>query len=129
MSDLADLFTDVAGVIDEVMEPLQETFTQLTWVGRGGSGPLPLVAVPGRRGAVEHRSQQHRLKDGTMVPIRHHVVFSEIPENNGAVGRDEPVDPKDQLQFSDGSIGEIIDMTKMKNPTTGIPYYIEVWLG
>jgi hypothetical protein len=130
MSELPDLIADVVGIAHEVFQDMEEQVTHVTWLGADGFGAqYPPVLVP-RTALVSRKKARVRLPDGTMISYSYKLTFLIPVPPNGAVGRDEPVDPqKDRFVLKDGTEAGIVHVGGLENADTGRPFVLVVYLG
>lgn len=117
-----DSALDGLGLIGEV--------THEAWIGQD-SYEDPIYDVPVIRkaliqeGTIPHRGGQ----DGESITTRACISFREPVEPNGAVGRNEPIDPRDRITLPSGLTGPIVsDGGAVINPSTGARSANTVWL-
>ena len=109
---------------------LQDTVTHEAWIGHDGFGkPQYDPAIISRQAVVEMDQRLIRLADGQEVQQRARVTVIGPITGNGAKGRKEPVDPRDRITLPDGTIGPILDVKGVSDPTTGAPYAYTIILG
>lgn len=126
---LATVISKGIAVADNIFSSFQGNVTHKTWTGQDGYGSPTFTSVS-RIALIEQNLSEHRLKDGvTVVTTKAKLTFlAEIPAN-GATGRTEPIDPKDEFILPDGMTGPIVDVQGFRNPEEGRPFLLEVWLG
>jgi hypothetical protein len=70
-----------------------------------------------------------RMANGQEVMQRATVTFIGPVTANGAVDRQEPIDPRDKITLPDGSTGSILSIEGVADPSTSYPYMFVVALG
>lgn len=125
-----DLIRDMIAVADSVTKSLQAPVQHWAWISSGsGANKVVYDASVERMALVEHKQSLRRTTTGEVVLARTKVTFLEPVEPNGAVGRREPIDPRDKIILPDGSTAPIVDVAGLVDPGTNLPYLYEVYLG
>lgn len=90
---------------------LLEPVTHEAWIGhKPGGYAEPDFAVPVTRLAlVQEGTNQQRTPEGKEITVRACISFLDPIPANGAVGRREPVDPRDRITLRSGLTGPIVD--------------------
>lgn len=126
MADLDKLVRKVVGVAHKTTKSLQEDVTHVTWTGQDGFGdPLPPVNVT-RLMLVEQKLEKHHMADGRTIEISAKLASLLPILPNGAAGRIEPVDPRDEFILADGSRGKAVAVEGLRK---GTPYVSTIYLG
>lgn len=126
---LADVVRSGVALADTVTTDLQAAVTHKAWTGRDVDRKPTYAAGVSRLAIVERRQRLIRTATGEQILSRHRIAFLRPIAANGAATRREPIDPRDVLTLPDGDTGPILEVTGVVDPSTGAPYYAEVWLG
>ncbi len=113
----------------DITSSLQADVTHEPWIASGNNGqPLFGTAVT-RKAIVGYDRRLIRNVQGEQVMQSASVLFLDLIASNGATGRREPVDPRDQITLPDGHTGPIVNIKGPVNPDTDAPYLLEIALG
>jgi hypothetical protein len=126
---LNDIVRSGVALADKLTASLQSTVTIEAWIADDLTSPMPapVFAEPIRHAAiVEQRAEAVRTVSGETVMTKAQVTFIHPITPNGAVGRIEPIDPRDRIILADGTTGAIVLNTGLVNPATGGPYLQQV---
>ena len=125
---LATIVSKGIATVKKVTSSLQVDVTFRAWTGtdRTGGPTYDDVSLPA---LVEMKQQLVRSFEGDMVMSKSRVTFIQPITGNGAEGRREPVDPRDELILPDGSKGTLLGVEGLIDPSTGSHYMFQVFLG
>lgn len=126
---LADVLRNGVAVAHRVTTSLQPSVTHKAWIGQDGYGNETYAASVPLSAIVDRTQQQRVLPDGRVVLTFAKLTFLDVIAPNGAAGRTEPIDTRDELVLADGSTAPIVDVSGPVDPATGRPYVLEVLLG
>jgi len=126
---LAGTVRNAVKLIDTVVKSLEEDVQHQAWISADMFGKSTYAATVTRKALVEQTIKERRLADGRIVMTSAKITFLEVVLPNGAVGRVEPVDPRDKLTLADGTVGPILSVVGFRDPEMGRPYLLEIWLG
>lgn len=116
-------------IAKSVTADLQVTVEHEAWTGVDGYAAPTYASAKKRQALVERTQRVIRTATGENQVARVRVLFLEPIKANGADGRVEPIDPRDRLTLPDGTVGQILDVSGMFDPTTDAPYFCEVFCG
>lgn len=123
------IFRKMIGVIDKTSSSLQVPVTHYPWIDSGDYSE-PKYGLPITRLAVVDFSQRlHRMSNGQEIMQRASITFPRPIEANGAKDRKEPIDSRDKLVLANGYSGPILDVEGVLDPSTNLPYSVQVILG
>jgi hypothetical protein len=131
---LDDIVRNAVATANSVTRTLQTTVTHRAWTGQDGYGK-PTFASPVTRSAVVELTQALskpvlvRTSTGQEKAARAKVLFLTPIAANGASGRTEPIDPRDEITLPDGTTGPILSIEGTVDPDTSRPFAAEVWIG
>jgi len=111
-------------------EFLQSDVIHEAWTGQDALG-APCFAAPVLRKALVVEGAFHiQRPDGQVILTKARVGFVGPVEPNGAEGRQEPVDPRDEFMLHpDGPRLKAVGVPGcLISPDTGAPYSRTVWL-
>lgn len=115
-------------VLDNVTKPLQGDVTHTPWIGQDGDG-TPHYGIPViYKALVDMRNIQRHTPEGQLVLTNAYILFLQAVPLNGALGRDEPFDPRDIIRCPDGTIGRVAASQGFVDSNTTHPFYGEIWL-
>jgi hypothetical protein len=115
-------------IADGITQSLQGNVTHIPWVGQDGDG-TPHYGTPViYKAIVDARQIERKTPDGSMVLTNAYILFLYPITPNGAVGRTEPIDPRDKIICPDGTSGVVAAANGFMDPTTSHPFFAEVWL-
>jgi len=119
-----------------VTSDLQDDVTHEAWTGDGAYGAPTYAAGVSRPALVERKHElvrkgmeQSSSGAGEIRKTQTKITFLTPITANGASGRTEPIDPRDKITLADGTTGPILKTAGLIDPSTGLPYMMEVWLG
>lgn len=98
------------------------------WIKQDGHGTDSFAAPVALKAFVERSQQGFPSRDGQMEVCNSKVTILEPLPVNGAPGRVEPLDSRDQIVLPDGTTNTILAIKGAVNGETGQPYYFEVYL-
>lgn len=126
---LNDIIAAGVRIAHNITKSVQPNVSWRAWTGSDGYGAETYAAVVLLPAIVERQQRRIVTKSGQERVSQHHLVFLQaIPENNAA-GRQQPIDERDELTLADGTIGPILEVGSIVNPSTGRGFLTEVWLG
>jgi len=106
-------------VAKTVTVDLRDTVTHEAWASVDGFGTPTYAASVSRTALVERRQKLLRTHTGEEVLSTHRVLFVEPLS----------LDLRDRLTLSDGTTGRILAAEGVMDPSTDVPYALEVWMG
>ena len=112
-----------------VTASLQVVVQHASWIGVRGQGEPLFTAFIGRRALVEQKASSLRNASGETVVSRAKLTLLDPIVRQGADGRREAIDPRDLFILPDGTTGPILAVNGLLDPSTGLPYLLEVYLG
>jgi hypothetical protein len=124
-----DIIRNGVAIADRLTKDLQAIVTHEAWVGQTGSGRSMYGPPINRKAIVDTRVRDRVTNAGQTVTTRASIQFLEAIEPNGAIGRVEPIDPRDRITLPDGTSGPIVDIGGFIDGQTNRPYTSEVWIG
>jgi hypothetical protein len=108
---------------------IQVDVSHEAWVGKDGrAGPLYATAVT-RPALAQFRRPQDLRNEGQQIAARCILSFLEPIPATGAIGRREPVDPRDRFTLPNGMTGPVVDVQSMIAPDSEAPLLTVVYLG
>jgi hypothetical protein len=127
---LADVIRAGVAGVQAQLTSLQVTVTHEAWIGHADAYGGPDYAPPVSLSAlVQEGTNQRRLPTGEVITARACVSFLQPVPANGAVGRREPIDPRDRVTLPSGITGPLVENPgAMVDPSTGRPYLSVFWL-
>ena len=131
---LRDIIAAGVAIANNATKDLQVAVTHFQWIAQTGFG-APTYDTPFAEGiprkAIVEQGVKQRFSNlsSKMVTFNAHILFLVPFEPNGAIGRVEPIDPRDKFVLADGTTGPIVDIQGFTDSKTGRPYFGEVWLG
>jgi hypothetical protein len=127
---LDDVLRSGIATINKVTKSLQVNVQHRAWVKAKGDGEDKLDPPILRPAIVEYKRRMVRTATGDVVQQNASILFVELIEPNGAPGRREPIDPRDEITLPDGHCGPILMVVgPPTDPDTSRPYMLEVSLG
>lgn len=126
---LADILRTGVATINRVTADLQVTVSHKAWIGSTASGPKYAAGVA-RLAIVEQGPKPWRTAKGEVVSVKAIIYILEAVAANGATGREEPIDARDQFTLANGTIGAPIEGAGGPvDPLTSHPFFYTVALG
>lgn len=99
------------------------------WIGQDALGD-ETYAAPHIYSALVQKEPTLSGAGGGQVKLLAIVTFLEPIPPNGYPGRDEPIDPRDEITLDDGRTGPIVKLKGgMLDPGTGLPFMSQIGLG
>jgi hypothetical protein len=126
---LADIIRGAVAQAAVLTAALRVEVGHIAWTGQDAFGTASYAAPVARLALVDQTQQTRTSSSGETVLTSASLVFLEPIEANGAPGRQEPVDPRDQFVLPDGTTAEVVGTDGLVDPATGAPYQQTVWLG
>lgn len=127
---LSDIVRSGIATIDGITKSLQVAVTHAAWISdEAGYGAPKFDAPITRRCLIEPKNTMKVTKDGREIVQRFQLTLIAPVSPNGAVGRTEPIDPRDALTLPDGSTGIIMNVSGLTDPKTNRAYMWEVAIG
>lgn len=108
---------------------MEASVTHTPWTGQDGYGADTFGAPVPRRAIVDMTRKPRVTRAGKLLMTIAEITFLEPITDNGASGRDEPIDTRDKIVLPDGSTGPIVSVGGPVDPVTGRPYLNTVLLG
>lgn len=125
----AEILESSIKIADGLTKGAQDKVIHRAWIGQDVFGEVT-YASPITRDAVVDRTNKSIVKEGQFINISATIIFVGDILPNGAAGRREPIDPRDELTLSDGFTGPIIDAPgAVINPKTKRGFIQRVMLG
>lgn len=119
----------VHGTVNKAFKSFQATVIHKTWIRSDGFGKNTFEEVT-RHAIVQEGPQDRKMQDGSLVHLEAVLTFLEPILPNGAVDRQEPIDPKDEFTLPSGYTWGIVKVSKDPvNPKTNAGFLHQVWLG
>lgn len=131
MGGLAAAISSAVTVVNAQTASLQVQVIHEPWVGdKSGLGESDYGSPVGRSALVQEGVLHHKKPDGQVITTKARISFLGPVEPNGALGRQEPIDPRDNFTLPSGLTGQIILEVPgvLLNPETNAPYVRTVWL-
>jgi len=129
MTDYAAIVRAAVVTANTMTESLQVPVQHAAWTSSDGLGAPVYATRVVRQAIVENKQQQVRTTTGETVLARAKITFLAPITGNGADGRREPFDPRDEIVLPDGTSGPILAINGIADPATNYPYLFEVYLG
>jgi hypothetical protein len=108
---------------------LQVDVTIEAWIRQDVIGDDDYATPVTRSALVQEGVLHHQKADGQIVTTKARLSFLDPIQPNGAVGRQEPVDPRDIFTLPSGLTGRPIEVPGvLVDSQTGHPYVSTVWL-
>lgn len=118
----------VAAIRTAFLSALEEVQI-LAWVGEDNKGNPDYAAAVSYFGFVEYMPQDRPGMPGQVTRAAAHIIFPEQIAPNGAADRVEPIDPRDKVILPDGTSVPIVEVGKIRDAETQLPYFVELWVG
>lgn len=125
----AEIIRSGVGIANSLTLGVQSPITHYAWISQSVAGddtyddPVTLLCVIDRTNRVI-------VRDGEHITIGATLAFVGDVAPNGAVGRREPIDPRDKIVLPDGFTGPIIDSPgSVIDPDTERGFIQSVMLG
>ena len=113
-------------VANSVTTSLQATVTHRAWIGEDGYRKPTYAAAVELTAVVEHKPRLiQRGEDRELVQAIVLTFVTPIAAH-GANGRQEPIDMRDKITLPDGKTGRIVEVRGTVDPSTSLPYMVEV---
>ena len=129
MAGFADIIRSGVALADSLTTTLQPTVLHAAWTGNDGTGGYTYASAVKRPALVERKQKMVRKASGEEVLSTHAVYFLRPIKNNGATGRQEPIDPRDRITLPDGTTSNILTVSSFIDKDSGAGYFHEVYLG
>lgn len=100
----------------------------MPWISQDGDGTPHFGSPAIYKAIVDMRVIQRHTPDGQLVLTNAYILFLQPVPPNGAVGREEPFDPRDLIICPDGTTGRVAASQGFVDANTTHPYYGEIWL-
>lgn len=127
---LDNVFTNGIKLLDNVTKSIQETVRIRPWIGQDAFGKRSFGATRKYKAVVTRKLGEKRLSDGRVISYTAILAFLRPIAPIGAVGRDEPIDVRDELFLADDTTGPIVAVEgPTDNPSTNVRYFQQVFLG
>lgn len=126
---LNDIIRKGVATAKSVTKSLQADVTLEAWTGNDGVGGSTFASAVTFPALVERKQKMIRTSTGEQALSTHSVLFIGPVDDNGADGRQEPIDPRDKITLPDGTTGKIVGVETVVDPATGAGYYQQVWMG
>jgi len=127
--DLSKLVVAGVAIARDVTSSLQVEVSHEAWIKSGNNGQPTFATAVTRKAVVGYDRRLIKNNEGEKVMQSASVMFLDVIASNGATGRREPVDPRDQITLPDGHTGPIVNVRGPVDPNTNAPYFLEVALG
>ena len=126
---LDSVVRSVVATANSVTASLQATVQHAAWTGNQQDGTDSFATAVPLQALVEFKQRLRRLPTGREVLQQAELTFIGPVTANGASGRREPIDPRDQITLPNGYTGPILDVQGLVDPSTSAPYLVQVVLG
>lgn len=129
---LADLVRNGVALANSITKPLQVSVVHRAWLGDDDTSKPTYGSPTSRLAIVADSSKKFKRDDGEEVIATTYIGFLEPipPVTQTVVGRNNPLDERDQLTLPDGRTGPILKTDGgLVDPLTGRTYLHQVWLG
>lgn len=121
--------TAIAGM-DSATKTVQETIRIRPWIGEDMFGKIQRGATRKIKGVVDRHTAEIRTRDGRVLGVRAIITFLQPIAAVGVAGRQEPIDPRDEVFLADDMTGPIVSIQgSTNNPSTKTRYFQRVALG
>jgi len=114
---------------DSFTEDGQATITHEAWIGQDRFGKPTYATATNPRCVISNKLRTIVSTSGQLITTVSTLTFTTLPAANGALGRREPIDPRDRITLPDGFSGPIVYSGAPIDPTTGKGYILSVALG
>lgn len=128
LADIVKAGIAVANTVTENGE-LQDEVSIAAWTGYASNGTPTFASTVSIPALIELKVQRIKLPNGDLVNSIAKVTFLRPITANGATGRREPIDPRDDITLPDGTVGRALQTEGLVNEQTGAPFMLQVWLG
>jgi hypothetical protein len=126
---LANTIRKGVAIANSATKDLQVEIIFYAWIGSDADGKPKYDTPIGILALVEEKQHNRRLGVGQEIFPKASLTILSPLTANGALGRHEPIDPRDKFILPNGSTGPILDVKGMIDPKTKLPYLHEVTLG
>lgn len=117
-------------MLDTTTESIQETIRLRPWIGEDVFGKRQFGATRKHKAVVTRSFSEVRTQDGRTIHISAVLAFLRPIAPIGAVGRQEPIDPRDEIYLVDDVTGPIVSINGPTNRgSTKVRYFQQVMLG
>lgn len=129
MAGFADLVAQGVALADSLTATLQANCTYEAWLGVDRFGKESYAAGVSMPTLIERKQDLVVDYEGEEVLSLATISILRPITNNGAAGRQEPIDPRDRFTLPDGTTGRILTVESFVSPTSGAGYFHVVKLG
>lgn len=128
--NIDQVFTQAIAALNGTTQGIQELVRIRPWISEDLYGKRSFGATRKYKAVVTRNAGEVRTRDGRTINIRAVVAFLRPITPIGAVGRQEPIDPRDEIYLVDDVTGPIISISGPTNPpATKVRYFQQVTLG
>ena len=128
---VATVVRNAVATAKSVTSSLQADITHKAWTGQATSGAKPTYASGVTLPAlIDQRPTAFRTALGEVIAVKAVIHILQPIAANGASGREEPIDPRDEITLPNGTVGApIMGAGGFVDPSTGRPYLYTIGLG
>lgn len=118
-------------VANKVTRPVQAEVTHKQFVSQDGAGKKTFSPSTGIKRLCLFEQQEHKMElpDGRLIAVEAVLTFLEEVLPQGASGRLEPIDPRDEIILPDGSTAPVVYVSAPYDPKKKRGFVVQVWLG
>jgi len=124
---LASLIKTGIATANSVTSSLQVDVIHWPWIGQDAKGAPEYASPVTYLALVERKQKRVTGQNGQEVTATYSVTFIQPLSAQGTEGRHEPIDMRDKLILPDGSKVDVLDVSGLVDPDSGLPYMLEVW--
>lgn len=114
---------------DSLTGSLQDECTYEAWTGSDRFGKETYAAGVALPTLIERKQDLVTDYEGEEVVSKATITILRPIADNGASGRQEPIDPRDKFTLPDGTSGRILSVDAFIDPSIGAGYFHIVKLG
>lgn len=127
---LDTVFQQAIAAMDNVTKSVQETVRIRPWISEDMFGKRSFGATRKYKAVVTRNMTEMRTRDGRVISVKAVIAFLVPVQPIGAAGREEPIDPRDEIYCVDDLTGPIVSIGGSTNqPATQVRYFQQVFLG
>lgn len=126
---LESVIRSAIATASSVVDSLKADVQHAAWIGADSYGEARYAARVTRPALIEYKQRALRSSNGEVIVARAKLTFLDEVPSNGAVGRREPIDARDEILLPDGTSATIVSIDGLVDPGTGKPYFLELYLG
>lgn len=114
---------------DKLTKSAQAEITYRAWESETNFGVITYGTAKKYRVILDLKNFEMKDPAGRELLVVAYIAFIYPVTPNGATGRVEPIDERDEITLPDGSKPKIVVVSGFVDSGTGNPYFHEVWLG